>query len=126
VELNIEERSKGSRFRLFEKTQFSMLTGPVRAELIANSIEAVVLFGLETHVCILQTALDAAAMGLGVWIPMDGIAARFPVDHEAALGQLRQEADVKLSSCESILFQVLGDAKHSSFKAVSALCKRSQ
>jgi nicotinamidase-related amidase len=80
----------------------------------------VVLAGMETHVCIAQTALDLLHAGLHVFLPVDALAARGEADHAAALRRLEQAGAVP-TSAEAIAFEWLGDAKHPRFKEVSKL-----
>ncbi|NDC53088.1 MAG: isochorismatase family protein [Planctomycetia bacterium] len=83
---------------------------------------AVVLCGLETHVCVAQTALDLLARGLRVFVAVDAVAARHEIDHQVALRRL-EAAGAILTTTEAILFEWLGDAAHPRFKAVQALVK---
>src|SRR6516165_6177902 len=46
------------------------------------------LAGIETHVCVQQTALDLLAMNFRVYVPADGVASRYEFDHERALHRL--------------------------------------
>jgi nicotinamidase-related amidase len=80
----------------------------------------VVLVGMETHVCVSQTALDLLSAGLHVFLPVDALAARGRLDHDTALRRLEREGAV-LTTAEAIAFEWMGDAKHPQFKAVSAL-----
>lgn len=106
-----------------EKTAFSCLgCGAVAAVFDEPSSrpDAVVLTGFETHVCIAQTALDLIARGITVSIPVDAVAARHGIDHDAALRRLAAAGAI-LSTTEAILFEWLGDAAHPQFKAVQKL-----
>ena len=80
----------------------------------------VVLAGMETHVCVAQTALDLLHAGLHVFLPVDALAARTAVDHDAALRRLEQAGAVP-TTAEAVAFEWVGDAKHPQFKAVSQL-----
>ena len=80
----------------------------------------VVLAGIETHVCVLHTALDLLAEGFTVYLPVDAVASRFDVDHETALRRL-EKAGAILTTIEACAFEWMGGAKHPSFKQVSAL-----
>jgi nicotinamidase-related amidase len=80
----------------------------------------VVLAGIETHVCVQQTALDLLAQDFRVYIPVDAVASRFGVDHEYALRRL-EKAGAILTTSETCVFEWLGGANHPEFKKVSAL-----
>jgi nicotinamidase-related amidase len=80
----------------------------------------IVLAGMETHVCVLQTALDLLARDFRVYIPADAVASRFAVDHERALQRL-DRAGAIITTSETAVFEWLGGADHPRFKQVSAL-----
>lgn len=105
---------------VFEKTRFSALVPEVLAALEQFDAENVILIGAEAHVCMLQTVLDLRAAGFGVYVPFECTASRDPANKANALQQM-QAAGAVVSNVESILFQLLGDAKHPAFKAVSKL-----
>ncbi|MCF7530328.1 isochorismatase family protein [Neisseria lisongii] len=105
---------------VFEKTQFSALIPEVKAVLQENNIRNVILVGVEAHVCMLQTVRDIRALGLEVYVPFDCTTSRNPANKENALQQMRGLGAV-VSNTESILFTLLGDAKHPAFKTVSKL-----
>jgi Isochorismatase family len=106
------------------KTAFSCCgAGTFLEELEMLRRPNVVLVGMETHVCVAQTALDLLHAGLHVFLPVDALAARGAVDHDAALRRLEQAGAV-LTSAEAVAFEWVGDASHPQFKAVSDLVKR--
>jgi len=111
--------------RVFEKTKFSMCTDDVAAHLTALGCEAVVLCGLETHVCVLQTALDLLERGLDVVVCADAVSSQRRFDRAVALKRL-DAAGAALSTTESVIFELLGDKNHPKFKEVSALVKENQ
>jgi nicotinamidase-related amidase len=80
----------------------------------------VVLAGIETHVCVQQTALDLLAQDFHVYIPVDAVASRSPVDHEVALRRL-EKAGAILTTTETCVFEWVGGAGHPAFKEVSRL-----
>lgn len=99
-----------------EKTSFSCLPGlPPPA-----AAEVVVLAGLETHVCITQTALDILATGRGVFIAVDAVASRHAIDHEVGLRRL-EAAGAVLSTTEAALFEWCRTAEHPQFQAIRRL-----
>jgi nicotinamidase-related amidase len=82
----------------------------------------VVLAGMETHVCVLQTALELKQIGFEVFVAQDSVCARSRQRTENALARLRQ-AGIIVTHSESVLFEWLRDAQHPQFKAVSRLVK---
>ncbi|HSJ49233.1 MAG TPA: hydrolase [Gammaproteobacteria bacterium] len=108
--------------RGFEKTCFSCCGADGFPQALPADRPQVVLFGIEAHVCILQTALDLQARGRQVFVVEDGTCSRHPGHKANALARLRQ-AGVTVTNSESVLFEWLRDARHESFKAVSALLK---
>ena len=81
-----------------------------------------ILTGMETHVCVLQTALELRQIGYQVFVAQDGVCARSRQRTENALARLRQ-AGIIVTHSESVLFEWLRDARHPQFKAVSKLVK---
>jgi nicotinamidase-related amidase len=108
--------------RSFDKTSFSCCGASGLLQALPADRPQVVLCGVEAHVCILQTALDLQARGRQVFVVEDGTCSRQPEHKHNALARLRQ-AGVIISNGESVLFEWLRDARHESFKAVSALLK---
>ena len=80
----------------------------------------VVLTGMETHVCVLQTALDLLHAGLHVFLPVDALASRASLDYDLALRRLEQAGAV-LTTSETVAFEWVADASHPQFKAISKL-----
>ena len=110
----------GDAVPLFEKTRFSALTDEVAAEIKRLGAQNVILVGAEAHVCMLQTVLDLRAEGLGVYVPQECTTSRDPANKANALAQMAAAGAV-VSNVESVLFQLLADAKHPAFKTVSKL-----
>ena len=80
----------------------------------------VVLVGMETHVCVAQTALDLLKAGLHVFLPVDALAAHGAVDHDTAVRRLEQAGAVP-TTAEAIAFEWIADSTHAQFKAMSQL-----
>jgi len=81
---------------------------------------AVVLCGLETHVCVAQTALDLLARGKRVHVAVDAVASRHAIDHETALRRLEGAGAIPTTT-EAILFEWCRTAEHPAFQSVRAL-----
>eukprot|EP00002_Diphylleia_rotans_P016421 TRINITY_DN3194_c0_g2_i1.p1 TRINITY_DN3194_c0_g2~~TRINITY_DN3194_c0_g2_i1.p1 ORF type:complete len:195 (-),score=44.17 TRINITY_DN3194_c0_g2_i1:147-731(-) len=110
---------------VFAKSKFSMLTEPVLAKLKENTgIKSVLLSGIETHVCVQQTALELVEHGYDVHILADGVSSSTQDLRILGFERLRKEPNVFITSSDSALFMLLHDATHPSFKAISALIKQ--
>jgi nicotinamidase-related amidase len=82
----------------------------------------VLVSGIETHVCVLQSALDLLAAGFAVYVAVDACGARLPVDHDTALRRL-ESSGVILSTTETAMFEWCQTAGTPEFKKISALAK---
>lgn len=105
-----------------EKTSFSCCGCDHFQAAIPSATEAIVLCGLETHVCIAQTALDLLAEGHTVFLAVDALAARHEIDHDTALRRL-EAAGAILTTTEAILFEWCRTADHAQFQAVRMLVR---
>ncbi len=79
-----------------------------------------IVCGVETHVCVNQTALDLLAGGTEVHVVEDAVASRFPDSKRVGLRKMEQAGAV-LTSVETALFELLGRAGTDEFKAVQRL-----
>lgn len=87
-----------------------------------DGIKQVVLCGIETHVCVQQTALDLLAGGYQVHLVEEAASSRKESDHVTALARMRA-AGVVPTSTEAVLFELMERADIAEFKQVSALIK---
>ena len=86
--------------------------------------DQIVICGIETHICILQTVLDLLAEGLRPFVAIQAVGSRNKTDHEIALRRMR-DCGATLIGVESVLFEWLQTAQRSEFKAISQLVKSS-
>ena len=87
-----------------------------------KKIRQAVLVGIETHVCVLQTALDLRANNLQVHVVRDAVSSRHELDHQTALQRLAQAGAI-ITTAESALFELMARADTAEFKEVSKLIK---
>jgi nicotinamidase-related amidase len=80
----------------------------------------VLLTGIMTHVCVMQSALDFLAEGFRVYIAADAVAASDELDHEYGLHRM-ERAGVILTTSEAAAFEWVGKAGTPEFKVVSRL-----
>ncbi len=109
-----------------EKLRFSageVLNGagvlPVQGE---GATPQIILTGIETHICVQQTALDLHSRGYAVYIASDAVGSRHSADHAVAISRMLQ-AGVKITSSEAIAFEWCEKAGTEQFKALSRLVK---
>ncbi len=84
---------------------------------MANKKQAI-LVGIETHVCVLQTALDLCRAGVEVFVVVDAVSSRNTLDHTYGL-QRMQQAGVQLVTREMVFFEWMEQAGTATFKALS-------
>lgn len=82
----------------------------------------VVIAGVESHVCLLQTALGLIDQEIDVWVVTDACGSRNPRDRDAAFDRLAGNG-AELVSAEMVAFEWLGSAEHPKFKEALALIK---
>ncbi len=92
------------------------------AQLNTLGKEQVLLCGIETHVCIYQTAMDLMEGGLDVTVIGDAVSSRTERTRHIALSRLAAEG-AHISSTEMTLFELLKTAKHPHFKEIAKLVK---
>jgi nicotinamidase-related amidase len=104
------------------KRSFSSAACPGVAAAIASGsgTSAVVVCGLETHVCISQTVLDLLTEGLTVFVAVDAVASRHAIDHDTALRRLEAAGAIPTTT-EAVLFEWCRSADHPAFQAVRKL-----
>jgi nicotinamidase-related amidase len=104
-----------------EKTAFSCCAIPAVVEGFRRAARPkIVLTGIETHVCVLNTALDLLAQDFRVYIAVDAVASRQAIDHDFALRRLEKTGAI-LTTAETCAFEWVGGSTHPKFKQISAL-----
>lgn len=112
-----------SSSRCFAKTRFSMLTPEVEKSLKQMShVHQIMLCGLETHVCVLQTALDLTEQGYEVHVLVDGVISRRQGDRQVALERMKQMG-CWMSTSEMAMFQMIAEKEHPKFRDISGIAK---
>lgn len=110
-------------FEIVEKTHFSSCGATAFMEKLRGSgATQIALCGLETHVCVNQTAHDLLNENYTVHLLTDCVSSRFTSDKETALRKMFGNGVVP-SSIEMALFELMRDAKHEQFKAIQELIK---
>jgi nicotinamidase-related amidase len=76
--------------------------------------------GIETHVCVNQTALDLLDQGVEVHVALDAVASRFEQNKAIGLEKMEQAGAI-ITSVETALFELVGRAGTDEFKQVQRL-----
>lgn len=105
------------------KTSFSCAgVDEVMQRLEASGRKQVIITGMETHVCVFQTVRDLSERGFQPFVARDAVLSRTDDNHQVGL-QLMREAGATISSTESVVFDLLGQAGTPEFKKLSPLIK---
>ena len=119
----LEVREYLNTENVLEKTSFSALaTDTIKAKLESLNRKKVVLTGIETHICVYQTARALLDAGYEVYVVKNACSSRSSKDYRTAL-ELMRDYGAKLTCVETVLFELLGSSKHPNFKEIQALIK---
>ncbi len=117
-------RSRFSEDQIVQKQHFSAYA----QEEFQNRMRIVdrpqaILCGMETHVCVLQTALHLQSSGFTTFIVADATNSQKSLDRDVAIQRARQEG-VRVVTTEMVLFEWLKRADADEFKPVLDIIKR--
>lgn len=105
------------------KSSFSCWANePFRQCLAQLNRKQVVLCGIETHICVWQTAMDLLGQQYHVEVVSDGVSSRTAANRQLGLDRMRR-AGIDITSLEMLLFEWLKDADHPSFRQIAKLIK---
>jgi nicotinamidase-related amidase len=106
-----------------EKLTFSCCGEPSFLEYISKeNFKNIVITGMETHICVLQTAIDLLEKGLNVFVVKDAVVSREKMNWQVGIDYMRQAGSV-ITVTETVLFQLLGKSGTPEFKEISKLIK---
>ncbi|CAI4232907.1 unnamed protein product [Auanema sp. JU1783] len=103
---------------VYEKTRFSMCVPQV--DTLLKESKNVILCGIESHVCILQTTYDLLDKGLEVHVVVDAVSSRSLADRKFAFKQL-EKAGAVLTTSECVILGLVQDSAHPKFREVQKL-----
>jgi len=104
----------------FDKVTFSAAAdGLTVAHLdsLKPAVKTVILVGVETHICVYQTALDLIDKGFGVWVVADAVSSRNRNDHDLGIARM-QHVGAAIGSTEMLVYELLGRAGTKEFKEI--------
>ena len=107
----------------FEKTDFNALNDMgLCSKLSSAGKKNILLAGIETHICVYQTAIALKEKGYNVVLLKDSCGSRKEFEFSSALDILGKNG-VEIKTVEMVLFELLKSSKHPKFKEVQALIK---
>jgi nicotinamidase-related amidase len=110
-------------FSYIEKNSFSAMDEPEFASALKElGREAVILCGIETHVCVMQSAEDIAGAGYRALVVADATSSRRETDSALAYSRMARE-DITVTTSEALIFDLMKSSKHPMFKHISALVR---
>ena len=119
----LEVRENIESGNIFEKTSFSALKeDSVKTKLDSIGRKKVILTGIETHICVYQTARELMSAGYEVYVVKNAVSSRKTKDYRTAL-ELIRDFGGKLTCLETVLFEWLGSSKHPKFKEIQSFVK---
>lgn len=119
----LEVREHINPENIYEKTSFSALEEDcIKTKLKELSPKNIILTGIESHICVYQTALDLISEGYNVYVVKNAVSSRKSKDYKTSL-ELMHDFGAKLTCVETVLFELLRTSKHPNFKEIQALIK---
>ncbi len=118
-----EIRELTSSIKPIEKVEFSCLASSAFKEKM-DEVHArnLVLTGIEAHICVAQTALEALTNGYGVYVVSDAVSSRRREDKNVAIERMRQQG-VAIVTSEMLMYEILRRAGTPEFKRALELVK---
>ena len=109
--------------KYFEKVDFSAIRSEeITSEIQSKNKKQIFLCGIESHICVLQTAQDLINKGYEVFLVEDACGSRKELDYQSALNYARQ-IGIKILTTEMVVFSLLKTSKNEKFKEIQALIK---
>ncbi len=114
-----EVRQECAQEHIVSKTCFSCCADSLFNEKLRKTGKTqVILTGIESHVCILQTALSLKEQGIDVFVVKDAISSRKELDYKIACARMENNG-INMVSYEMVLFEWLRDSTHPEFRNIS-------
>lgn len=115
--------SIGADVEIFEKNTFSALDNDeIKKFVKSKKRKQIVLFGIETHICVSQTAQALIEEGYEVFVIANACGSRDEGEYKYGLDRIKS-AGGNVITAEIALFELLRGAKHPYFKEIQSLIK---
>ena len=121
----LESILKNKEYPIFKKMEFSISKNIKFIDFIEqNNFKNIIVCGVESHICILQTSIELLDQGINILIPKDGIGSRNQIDHDTAFLRLISSGAVA-STTESLICELCKTSNRKEFRDISKILKNS-
>ena len=121
----LESILENKEYPKFEKMEFSCSKNKSFINYIEkNNFRNIIVCGIESHICILQTSIELLAKGFNILIPRDAIGSRIELDNETAFLRLILSGAVA-STTESLICELCKTSNRKEFREISKILKNS-
>ena len=123
--MTLESILNDNEYPKFEKMEFSCSENKNFLNYInKNNFKNIIVCGIESHICILQTSIDLLRKGFNILIPRDAIGSRNEIDNDTAFLRLISSGAVA-STTESLICELCKTSSRKEFREVSKILKNS-
>ena len=121
----LESITDNNEYPKFEKMEFSCINNKNFIKYINDyNFKNIIVSGIESHICVLQTSMDLLQKGLNILIPRDAIGSRNKMDNDTAFLRLILSGAVA-STTESLICELCKTSNRKEFREVSKILKNS-
>ena len=114
-----------NEYPIFEKMEFSCIKNKDFINYLnEHNFKNIIVCGIESHICVLQTSIDLLQKGLNILIPRDAIGSRNEIDNDTAFLRLILSGAVA-STTESLICELCKTSNRKEFREVSKILKDS-
>ena len=114
-----------NEYPIFEKMEFSCIKNKSFINYLnEHNFNNIIVCGIESHICVLQTSIDLLQKGLNILIPRDAIGSRNEIDNDTAFLRLILSGAVA-STTESLICELCKTSNRKEFREVSKILKDS-
>ena len=121
----LESILEDKEYPKFEKMEFSCSKNKSFIDYLKKyNFKNIIVCGIESHICILQTSIELLGQGLNILIPRDAIGSRNEIDNDTAFARLILSGAVA-STTESLICELCKTSNRKEFREVSEILKNS-
>lgn len=109
--------------KIFDKITFSGYRGKIKKEIDKLNRKKVVIVGMETHICVYQTAMELFNAGYEVYIVKDGCCSRTEENRQNGFELIEKLGEGVLTNTETVVYEIMEKAGTDEFKEILKLIK---